>query len=95
MAEAIIRFGVAGNAQTFYEAGIKASMNDAKVTSSDINKFFADNATTVTLSGSNEKKIEQIITQKYIAQFANGLEQWNDWRRTGYPVLAPHQNAGG
>lgn len=95
IAESIIRLGVSGNAQTFYEAGIRASMSDAKVASSDIDKYFTTNSATVTLSGSNEKKIEQIITQKYIAQFANGLEQWNDWRRTGYPVLAPHQNAGG
>lgn len=95
LAEAVIRLGVAGDAQALYTEGIKASMTDAAVATTDINKFFTDNAATVTLSGSNEHKIEQIITQKYIAQFSNGLEQWNDWRRTGYPVLTPHQNAGG
>jgi len=95
LAEAVIRLGVSGDAQALYQEGIKASMKDATVSDSDISLFFTQNAATVTLSGNNEHKIEQIITQKYIAQFANGLEQWNDWRRTGYPVLAPHQNAGG
>jgi len=95
LAEAVIRLGVAGDAQALYTEGIKASMTDAAVAKTDMDKFFVDNAATVTLSGNNEHKIEQIITQKYIAQFSNGLEQWNDWRRTGYPVLAPHQNAGG
>lgn len=95
LAEAVVRLGATGNAQALYEAGIKASMTDAGVSTDDITKFFTDNVSTITLSGNNEHKIEQIITQKYIAQFANGLEQWNDWRRTGYPILAPHQNAGG
>lgn len=29
-----------------------------------------------------------IMTEKYIALFQN-IEVWNDWKRTGYPVLAP------
>ncbi|MEX2233422.1 MAG: SusD/RagB family nutrient-binding outer membrane lipoprotein [Cyclobacteriaceae bacterium] len=36
-----------------------------------------------------------MITQKYIASTGNGLEAWNDWRRTGYPDLPTHQNAVG
>lgn len=95
LAEAVIRLGVAGDAQEFYQKGIKASMADAGITEGEINSFFGNNPSTVNLNGTNEQKIEKIITQKYIAQFSNGLEQWNDWRRTGYPVLAPHQNANG
>ena len=30
--------------------------------------------------------LEEIITQKYIANFLK-TEPWNDWRRTGYPKL--------
>lgn len=95
LAEAVIRLGVSGDAQALFQEGIKASMKDAGVSDTDLATFFSANGPTVTLSGTNEHKYEQIITQKYIAQFSNGLEQWNDWRRTGYPVLAPHQNAGG
>ena len=38
--------------------------------------------------------IEQIINQKWVAQFMNGLEAWSDWRRTGFPafVVAPADN---
>ena len=31
-------------------------------------------------------RCEEIITQKYIANFLKA-EVWNDWRRTGYPRL--------
>ena len=36
--------------------------------------------------------LEEIITQKYIANFLK-VETWNDWRRTGYPKLTPVVNA--
>jgi len=32
-------------------------------------------------------KIEQIITQKWIANIINGYEGWIDYRRTGFPAL--------
>ena len=41
---------------------------------------------------SNEEHLEQIITQKWIANFPNGLEGWCDFRRTGYPYLFPAYN---
>lgn len=40
-----------------------------------------------------EEHLEQIITQKYIANFPNGVEAWTEWRRTGYPrMFAPTVN---
>lgn len=36
-----------------------------------------------------EKNLERIITQKWIANFPMGLEAWAEYRRTGYPELAP------
>lgn len=39
------------------------------------------------LATDNNKKIEAIITQKYIANnMINGIESWNEYRRTGYPA---------
>lgn len=35
----------------------------------------------------NERKLEKIITQKWINNFTNSLEAWVDHRRTGYPKL--------
>ena len=33
--------------------------------------------------------MQKIATQEWIAWFPNGLEGWNVWRRTGFPVLTP------
>src|SRR5699024_7985219 len=48
-------------------------------------------------SASKEKKLERIITQKWIAIFPDGQEAWADYRRTGYPKLFPvvHNNSNG
>ncbi|WP_018626205.1 SusD/RagB family nutrient-binding outer membrane lipoprotein [Niabella aurantiaca] len=46
---------------------------------------------------SNDRKLERIITQKWIALFPDGEEAWAEYRRTGYPVLFPIvlNNSGG
>ena len=35
--------------------------------------------------GSFEKRLEQIITQKWLAVYPDGYEGWAERRRTGYP----------
>lgn len=40
---------------------------------------------TIAYSGTEEEKLEKIITQKYLAIFPDGHEAWTEWRRTGYP----------
>nr|WP_319999086.1 SusD/RagB family nutrient-binding outer membrane lipoprotein [uncultured Draconibacterium sp.] len=40
-----------------------------------------DNAAT------NEEKLAVVMQEKWIAMFGNAIEAWNDYRRTGYPVL--------
>lgn len=40
-------------------------------------------------TGSFEKQLEQIITQKWIALYPDGWEAWAERRRTGYPVGFP------
>ena len=36
----------------------------------------------------NANNIQAIITQKYYAMCGfQGFEAWNEWRRTGYPIL--------
>jgi hypothetical protein len=81
--------------QTLFEEGIRASMSLSGLSTTAIDTYFADNASVMTLSGSTEEQIEQIITQKYIASTGNGLEAWNDYRRTGYPDFPEHLNAVG
>jgi hypothetical protein len=67
----------------------------AGLSTSEINAYFDNNPDEVSLNGSEEENWEKIMTQKYIANYGNGVEQWNDYRRTGYPVLEDHQNAVG
>ena len=51
---------------------------------------------TTQFTGTNEQKLEKIITQKWIALYPNGQEAWTEWRRTGYPKLHKvTQNASG
>lgn len=35
----------------------------------------------------NERKLERIITQKWLCLYPNGPEAWAEQRRTGYPIL--------
>ena len=52
-----------------------AAVNDVPV------KFLA--------GGTQEQKLQQIIIQKWIAGFPEGLNAWAEYRRTGYPKLFP------
>lgn len=83
-AEAALRFGVAGDAETFYKEGIRASMKDAGISESQAAQYIASNGN---LTGTTREKLEQIITQKYIANFGVMMEPWTDWRRTGFPNI--------
>lgn len=91
-----------GNAATKLEAAITASF--AKVdqvvansgttqvvpilTGSDEVSDFMNNIITEFNSGNSAKKLEIIMTQKWVATFGDPADQYNDYRRTGFPILA-------
>ncbi|MEX0313392.1 MAG: SusD/RagB family nutrient-binding outer membrane lipoprotein [Allomuricauda sp.] len=54
---------------------------------------FIDNVVAEFDAASDEKKLEIIMTQKWVASFGDPLDQYNDYRRTGYPVLADPNGA--
>jgi hypothetical protein len=89
-AEASLRFASPGSAQTFYQAGIRASMESAGVVAADITAYLAANGA---LTGTNAQQLEQIINEKYIAGYGVVLEPWTDFRRTGFPSLTLPSNA--
>jgi hypothetical protein len=89
-AEAALRFNSPGVAQAFFTAGITASMTDAGVSATNIATYLAANGTLV---GTTDQQLSQIITEKYIASYGIIVESWTDWRRTGYPAIAPPANA--
>ncbi|MCC9135695.1 SusD/RagB family nutrient-binding outer membrane lipoprotein [Pontibacter silvestris] len=80
-AEAALRLGASGNAETFFQEGIKASMAYAGVPA-----YVAEFGSLV---GTEEEMLEQIINQKYIANFGVLMENWTDWRRAGFPDITP------
>lgn len=85
-AEAALRFASPGNAESFFQAGITASMEAAGVDAADIATYLAANGT---LAGTEAENLKRIIEEKYIANYGVALEPFNDYRRTGYPVLTP------
>ena len=54
---------------------------------------YSTNLTDVSVAWSSQSSfeghLEQIITQKYIAGFPEGMEAWAEFRRTGYPKVIP------
>lgn len=102
-----------GDAQTFYETGVRLSMEQWGVSSAATTVYLAnaastpgkhqndprgasqnyDRQTTITIqwddTATPAKQLERIITQKWIANYPMGIEAWAEFRRTGYPELAP------
>jgi hypothetical protein len=83
-------YGAPGDAQTFFQEGIRASMTMAKVSATETNAYIAANGL---LTGGTDDKLKRIITEKYIANYGVVMEPWTDWRRTGYPSITKVSNA--
>jgi hypothetical protein len=92
LAEAVLILGTPGDPNVYYQAGIRASMQKAGMTTAEIDNYFTTNPAVVTLSGTTDEKRQQVLLQKYIAWVGNAIETYNDWRRTGYPPLPLPQN---
>jgi len=74
-------------AQPFYQAGISTHMTKLGVPAGSITTYLG---TRGTLTASNA--LEMIMQEKKIADFLSP-ENYNDWRRTGFPKLTIVQNA--
>lgn len=108
--EAVVRGIMSGDAKAYFESGIAAAYlylnkgeSDAVTNGANavtyLANYKADNASSALvnfdLNTTNEKKIEAIITQKYIAfNLLFSHEAWNEYRRTNYPsIINPATNA--
>lgn len=85
IAEAQLAGLATGDPQSSYQEGIRASLEFYEVDEADISTFLDSSAGT--LSGSDEDKLRQISTQRYLSFFQQTIEAWNEWRRTGYPII--------
>ena len=87
-AEARLIVSGAAAADAPYRDGIRANMQKLGISAAAITAYLATRPTLTTANA-----LEAIITEKYIANFLK-VETWNDWRRTGFPVLpSPVPNA--
>lgn len=95
-ASAALELGTSDNARTQLEAGIRNSIS--KVTGFLPNVSRGSFAATQTQidqyvnnvlgsydAASNSGKLEIVIKEYYLALFGNGMEAWNNYRRTGFP----------
>jgi hypothetical protein len=71
---------IGGDAATFYNAGIAASMAFNGV---DGSAYVA--SAQVAYNPANG--LQQIGTQKWLALYSQGIEAWTEWRRTKFPAL--------
>lgn len=77
-----------GNAKTLYESAIKASMQQwlgTAYTDAAFSTYIAQSDVAYT----DARALELIGNQRWVALFFQGQEAWDNWRRTGYPVLKP------
>jgi hypothetical protein len=78
LAEAALDGDISGSAQEYYEKGIAASFGQ-----------YGLEMPAGYVAGAGAATRENILTQKWIALFGQGVEAWTEYRRTGYPVLPP------
>ena len=95
LAEAVVRGWMAGNAQTFYENGIRASFSfyEANVKSyakyldkAAVDSYLLQPLVDFMQATTTEQKIERIVMQKYLVTFYQGnWDSFFEQLRTGYP----------
>jgi hypothetical protein len=82
----LIKSGFAA-AQPIYQSGITTHMNKLGITAPAQSFYLASRGTLTATSA-----LEQIMQEKKIADFLS-VENFTDWRRTGFPRLTPVTNA--
>jgi hypothetical protein len=86
-AEATLIKSGAAAAQPLYQAAIRAHMQKLGVAAGSIDTYLAARGTLTTGNA-----LQRIMEEKKVANFLS-IENWVDWRRTGYPVMAKVPNA--
>lgn len=84
LAEAVERGFITGDAEVYYQEGIRASFEAWGLSQQDADDYIAEPS--VAYSSAQWK--QKIGAQKYIAAYNQGHEAWTEARRLDYPVLA-------
>lgn len=78
-------YNVGDDAATYYEKGIRASMQFWGVASDDIDTYLLQPSVAFTTATGTPK--ERIANQLWIAYFNRGFEAWTEYRRLDFPNL--------
>lgn len=98
-AEAALTLGTTGDARQLFQDGIIAHLNSVNtISTTSGNSATAMSAATITAFAAKyvtafnaadaDGKLNLVMTQKYIASYGNGMEAYNDYRRTAFPILS-------
>ncbi len=82
LAEAAAKGLISADAKTLYDIGVALAF---EYWQTDLPENYLSTAAAY----GDQSAIEQIITQKWIANMINGYEGWIEYRRTGFPELQP------
>lgn len=95
LAEAAERGWISGTAESYFNTGVKAHMDQMKQYDV-LATVSADKQDAYLLANPFDpaKALEQINTQYWISSFENGSEAWANFRRSGYPALLPNPYPG-
>ncbi len=88
LAEAVERDYITGDAEQYYQNGIRAHFDYYGATLPE--DYFSRDV--ITLNGTSLQNLEKILTQKWLSLFMVGHEAWFNIRRTGIPTLVPGQD---
>lgn len=99
LAEAALRGWLTGgsNAATYYANGVKAGMDQmATYDPSAVIPLAAENSflNNPVNAYNDANGLNLINTQYWVTSFGNGAEAWANFRRSGFPALAPNTIAG-
>jgi hypothetical protein len=92
-AEAALASITAESAEELWKGGIKLSMEMYGVAADKITPYLAAQGA-IFAGGSAEKKLEEIIVQKWLGNYFQSKESWAEYRRTGYPLIWIGQQRG-
>ncbi|TDQ75308.1 SusD/RagB family nutrient-binding outer membrane lipoprotein [Sphingobacterium yanglingense] len=72
-----------------------SSQTIPKIATAPTAASYITNVITQFNGGNNAKKLEMIMTQKWLSSVGSSVDQYTDYRRTGYPVLFDPNAIGG
>ncbi|RXG14060.1 SusD-like starch-binding protein associating with outer membrane [Leeuwenhoekiella aestuarii] len=84
LAEAAAKRYISADAETIYNTGVQLAF---EYWLTELPADYLSGAAAYDAPGTTP--LEQIITQKWIANIINGYEGWVEWRRTGFPEFKP------